>query len=493
MLASFTIAMTFSLTLPAFATGGPLGPLGVLPEPDSTTTVQPPAEAPSQDLTGGPLGFLGGLSQPESAPSGPDTSVSGATGEVSSTADFMVESLPDVQQKINSHFVSLRLLHPDQSWSDVAYTSSGSTAGLSSPQGFISMSLFSDGLPGDILYRTYSSASGWSRWVMNGEHAPWNAGSNVEAVQIRLNGVADKVFDISYSTTLSNGAACSWSYNGRTNGTMGTGAYITGISICITRRGLYDNTSTANLVYSATSFDGIRFGDGLPTYIDGTGSAFTGWAWNDRDRYYFVNNSAVTGWQYIDGYKYYFDESGKLVTDLEPIIGANGPYLIKVNKQMNCTTIYVQDGGNGYIIPLKSFLCSTGDDTPLGTFHTPEKYRWHEMIHSSYCQYLMRLNAGLHILLHSDIYSAPNPATLSPATYNYMGIARSSGCIRFVTGDAKWMYDHCPIGTTIQVYNSSIPGPYDRPCVEYFISEQQTWDPTDPEAVAAFGLLYMGS
>lgn len=65
-----------------------------------------------------------------------------------------------------------------------------------------------------------------------------------------------------------------------------------------------------------------------------------------------------------------------MVEDLEPIIGANGPFLIRINKQMNCMTIFVQDGANGYIIPLKSFLTSTGEDTPVGTFHTPEKYRW---------------------------------------------------------------------------------------------------------------------
>ena len=41
----------------------------------------------------------------------------------------------------------------------------------------------------------------------------------------------------------------------------------------------------------------------------------------------------------IEGYKYCFDETGKVVTDLEPIIGANGPYLIRINKQMNTTTV----------------------------------------------------------------------------------------------------------------------------------------------------------
>lgn len=139
------------------------------------------------------------------------------------------------------------------------------------------------------------------------------------------------------------------------------------------------------------------------------GSNYTGWGWVDGQRYYFNDSYPVTGWQYIDGYKYYFAEDGKLVEDLEPIIGANGPFLIRINKQMNCMTIFVQDGANGYIIPLKSFLTSTGEDTPVGTFHTPEKYRWRLMIHGLYTQYATRLGSGLPILMHSVIYDRPGP------------------------------------------------------------------------------------
>ena len=68
---------------------------------------------------------------------------------------------------------------------------------------------------------------------------------------------------------------------------------------------------------SATT-DGIFFDEnGAAYFSSGTGAPYTGWAWNDRDRYYVVDNIPVTGWQYIDGYKYYFDEAGKLVSDLE--------------------------------------------------------------------------------------------------------------------------------------------------------------------------------
>lgn len=66
--------------------------------------------------------------------------------------------------------------------------------------------------------------------------------------------------------------------------------------------------------------------------------------------------------------------------------------MLKINKQMNCTTVYIQDGTNGFIIPYKTFLCSTGDDTPLGDHKTPEKYRWRLMNTDEYCQYCTRLD-----------------------------------------------------------------------------------------------------
>ena len=186
----------------------------------------------------------------------------------------------------------------------------------------------------------------------------------------------------------------------------------------------------------------------------------------------------MTGWQYLDGYKYYFDESGRMLSDLEPVIGAKGPFLISINKTMNCMTIFAKDGNNGFIIPLKSFLTSTGPDTPLGTFQTPEKYRWRDMNHGIFTQYATRIWKGF--LIHSILYSKPNNMTLDPMTYNYMSIAQSAGCVRLLSGDAKWVYDHCALGTTVTIYESPVPGPYERPAIEQIIPDTQTWDPTDP-------------
>lgn len=375
--------------------------------------------------------------------------------------------------------VQIQLLDPEtMSWSQAVSDGSLLQVGGS---GALSLCIYSvNGLRGDVLYRTYSSSTGWTNWALNGDHTSWAAGIPIEAVQIRLNGQIADAYSIYYSAVLSDGTTCGWASNGATSGTMATGAYITGLRAILVARVGGDTSmfNTGNAVV-APAQEGIDFSGVLPTYYSGTGQPYTGWVWNDRDRYYFVNGTAVVDWQYIDGYKYYFLGDGKLVTDLEPYLNHPGPFEIRINKQMNCTTIYIQDEGNGFIIPYKTFLCSTGDDTPVGTFRTPEKYRWRLMVTGEYCQYLTRLGSGLPILMHSAIYEKPNPYTLYSSTYNYLGISRSHGCIRFTAADCKWIYDHCVLGTSVTVYNSPVPGPYDRPALKVIIPSEQTWDPTD--------------
>lgn len=346
---------------------------------------------------------------------------------------------------------------------------------------FSSISTFLENIFGNVLYRAYNSSTGWTGWALNGQQTFFdgNAWHPVEAIQYRFAGPVNDQYDIYYSALLSDGTQTGWGKNGETVGTMNTGLYLTGFRLAYFAKNTASGLDTSNTLKSAHA-DGIQYVDGQMRYIHGNGDSYTGWGWLGNDRYYFKDSVPVTGWQYIDGLKYYFGEDGKMWSDVESLLGSDGPYLIKINKEMNCMTIYAQDGGNGYIIPVKSFLTSVGDDTPVGTFKTPEKYRWRLMIHDVYTQYATRLGAGLPILIHSIIYDAANPMTVWASTYNNMGIARSAGCIRLVSGDAKWVYDHCALGTTVQVYNSSVAGPFERPTIAAEIPFEQTWDPSDP-------------
>ena len=347
-----------------------------------------------------------------------------------------------------------------------------------------SISTFMENIYGDILYRSYTTSGGWTDWVMNGQQTPltqnWDP---IEAIQFRFAGPVADQYDLYYTASISDGSYTSWAMNGATCGTMNQGNYMTGFRLMFYEKGTAPEMDLSRPVFSPHD-EGIQYIDGQMRYIRADGSNFTGWGWMDGHYYYFSDSYPVTGWQYIGDYKYYFGEDGKLWTDVEPLIGSAGPFRIQINKEMNCLTVYAKDGANGYIIPVKSFLVSTGDDTPLGTFTTPEKYRWRLMINDVWTQYATRLGAGLPILMHSIIYDQPDPYTVWASTYNELGRARSAGCIRLTTEDSKWIYDHCEVGTVVTVYNDPDPGPFERPTIKAEIPFEQRWDPTDPNLTA---------
>lgn len=152
------------------------------------------------------------------------------------------------------------------------------------------------------------------------------------------------------------------------------------------------------------------------------------------------------------------------------------PYMIKVNKQQNTVTIYGKDSKGKYTVPVKAMICSTGADTPLGTYRTPAKYRWKLLLDNVWGQYSTRITGG--ILFHSVWYYKQDPSTLSAVQYNKLGTMCSHGCIRLTVEDAKWIYDNCPIGTTVTIYNSKDPGPLGKP-VAIKLPTNAGWDPTD--------------
>ncbi|MBQ1316054.1 MAG: GBS Bsp-like repeat-containing protein [Lachnospiraceae bacterium] len=190
------------------------------------------------------------------------------------------------------------------------------------------------------------------------------------------------------------------------------------------------------------------------------------------------------GWVYEGGYKLYYDHN-KLVTDVEYLIGKQSSYVLRVNRTTCTVTVYAYDSAKGgYIIPVKVFLCSVGtakDPSPVGTFHTSAKYRWKAMNGPSFAQYATRIVD--HVLFHSipcPDYGQPWDQYQVPAyKYNLLGQPASQGCIRLQCASAKWIYDNCPIGTTVVIYDSPNPGPLGKP-VLVPIPESQTWDPTDP-------------
>ena len=68
--------------------------------------------------------------------------------------------------------------------------------------------------------------------------------------------------------------------------------------------------------------------------------------------------------------------------------------------------------------------------------------------------------------------------------FNLLGTVVSLGCIRLAVVDVKWIYDNCPLGTPVIIYDSEDPGPMGKPGTIYTDptdTEKRGWDPTDPD------------
>lgn len=158
-------------------------------------------------------------------------------------------------------------------------------------------------------------------------------------------------------------------------------------------------------------------------------------------------------------------------------------YYIKINRVLNVTTVYIQDEDGEYTVPYKAFVCSTGkyNRTPLGTFALSTRYRWRMMVGGVFSQYATRVHGS--ILIHSVPYYRQNAATLETKQYNLLGEQASLGCIRMSCEDAKWVFDHCPEGTVVEIYeDAEDPGPLGKPepITIDTSDERKGWDPTDP-------------
>lgn len=161
------------------------------------------------------------------------------------------------------------------------------------------------------------------------------------------------------------------------------------------------------------------------------------------------------------------------------------PFYVKVNRVMNCVTVYMMDEQGEYTIPVKAMICSVGknNNTPLGVFQTSTKYEWRALFGNVYGQYAYRIHNS--IMFHSVPYYSINKGDLETEEYNKLGEPASLGCIRLACIDAKWLVDYCPEGTTVEIYDDEdSPGPLGRPdAVRIDVNSKYAgWDPTDPDS-----------
>lgn len=168
---------------------------------------------------------------------------------------------------------------------------------------------------------------------------------------------------------------------------------------------------------------------------------------------------------------------------------AGYPYLICINNINSCVTVFCVDENGEYTRPYSSMICTGGSDTPEGIFKTPAKYSWHVLMGPCYGQYCTRIVSG--ILFHSVPYNTMHKYDLMYKSFNRLGWIISHGCVRLAVNDSKWIYDNCPLGTTVVIYNDKkSAGPMGRPqpiridASNLFL---RGWDPTDPDKANPYG------
>lgn len=156
-------------------------------------------------------------------------------------------------------------------------------------------------------------------------------------------------------------------------------------------------------------------------------------------------------------------------------------YAIKINRQENIVTIYSLDDNGYYTVPVRAMCCSVSadDTTPIGLFTTSDRFTWALLEGGVYGQYAYRIDGG--IWFHSVPYAGYSNDKLETWEFNKLGTGASLGCVRLCVADAKWIFENCPVGTQVQIFDSDYYGPMGKPQPVCILEDTENtgWDPTD--------------
>lgn len=133
-------------------------------------------------------------------------------------------------------------------------------------------------------------------------------------------------------------------------------------------------------------------------------------------------------------------------------------YCVEVDVTNQITTVY--RAGDRRIV--RQMLCSTGinDYTPLGTYKMEQtrpltdRMEWYYITKfKCYVKFATRIKGG--ILFHSIPYAQKDMQTIDQEALAQLGTKASHGCIRLLWEDARWISEHCPVGTTVKIFNGA--------------------------------------
>ena len=169
--------------------------------------------------------------------------------------------------------------------------------------------------------------------------------------------------------------------------------------------------------------------------------------------------------------------------ELNVIERVSGPYYTEIIRNQNTIIVYGLDDNKQYTKIVKVFVCSTGRGgrTPIGTFYTTKGAPWGLLMGGVWGQYYTMITPS--ILFHSVPYYSMSKDNLEWQEYNKLGSEASAGCVRLSTIDAKWIYDNCPSGMRVRIYDGELPNGVIKPTPIKIDpnSPFKGWDPTDPD------------
>jgi len=159
---------------------------------------------------------------------------------------------------------------------------------------------------------------------------------------------------------------------------------------------------------------------------------------------------------------------------------AKNLYAIKVNRTANCVTVYTYDEKGKYTVPVRAMVCSTGlnNATITGNYTIGIKTEWLFLVGDVFGRYISGISGDY--LFHSVPYYTLNEQDLEVEEFNKLGEQASQGCVRLAVSDAKWIYDNCPTGTAVNIYDDAeTAGPLGKPDTIKITDFTNKWDPTD--------------
>ena len=158
-------------------------------------------------------------------------------------------------------------------------------------------------------------------------------------------------------------------------------------------------------------------------------------------------------------------------------------YSLTVNRRTNTVTAYTYDENGRYTVPVRAMVCSCGkggnSSTPIGEYDIYYRDEWLGLEGNVYGQYISGFYGDF--LFHSVPYYSLDRGDLKVGEFNKLGSNASEGCVRLMVSDVLWIYENCPVGTSVNVIDADASAdPLGKPPAVR-LDGSITWDPTDPD------------